>query len=111
MRALLFPLHAAVTTLKMARDTIANGLWRLKCLWRDWGCCFRCYCYRTRNCLVFNHANCPQIEHKSPVSSVLCNNTFVWIWIFLSSFIWKTSIGTIWTLERFGRSSYQLCAK
>jgi len=46
---------------------------------------------------VFNQAKLPEIVYKSPVySSALCNNLFERIWIFLD-FIWKTSIGTIWT--------------
>jgi len=35
MRALLLPLHATVSTLKMACDVILRVLWRFKCLLRS----------------------------------------------------------------------------
>jgi len=85
-------LCAAVTTLKMAGDAIVT----FKCLWRNYGDVV--WCYRTRKFLVFNHAKLPEIEYESPVySNALCNNIFVRIWIFLSTSLKKTNIGTLWT--------------
>jgi len=52
MRALLFLLHAAVTTLKMVGDAIVIALCRFKCLWRDYAEIVAWF-HRTRMFLVF----------------------------------------------------------
>jgi len=58
------------------------------------------WCCNTRKFLVFNHAKLPKIEYKSRViSSALCNNRFVRIWIFRSTSFEKTNIETVWTLR------------
>jgi len=60
MRALLFLLHAAFTTLKAASDTIVSALWHFKGLWRNYGEIV-VWCCRTRKFLVFHHAKLREI--------------------------------------------------
>jgi len=58
MRALLFLLHAAVTTLKIASDAIVSAFWHLN----RYGAIVASFfvrCYRTWKFLVFDHAKLP----------------------------------------------------
>jgi len=68
MCALLFLLHAAVTTQKMASDATVSALWRLNV-----------YGAMLQNSKVsgFHHAKLLEIEYKSfDYFSALCNNIF-----------------------------------
>jgi len=99
MRALLFLLHDAVSTLNMAGDAILSALWRLT--FYD-AVITRSLFDVVRKFLVFNHAKLQENEYKSLVnSSALYNNIFVQIWIFVSTSFGKHVLEPFEPLETF----------
>ena len=106
MRKLIFLLHAAVTTLKMAGDAIVSALWRLNV----YGAIMHSllfFSFIELECFWWsNHAKLFEIVYKKPAySSALSNNIYVRIWIFLSTSFEKQIPGLFEPLEWFARGS------